>query len=125
MSNQPHMDLLSRFSLAHAQCPGGEVEFADPMPEDFDLDGRAMWVTARCPGCGATTRERVPNSEMFADLPGLLHSVGSSMEEYRAAIERKDTQMSERIAERVMKSPAMAHLALRSIRRAQEGETRN
>lgn len=123
--SQPHRDALHRFALAHARCSGDVVESITPTPDDLDPDGVRLWVRLRCRGCGASRRVGVPAPEMFADLPALLHAVGSSVEEYRDATERRDTETIDRIDQRLREAPEVLALALHAIRRAQADESRN
>jgi hypothetical protein len=117
------MDRLNRFNLIHGRCGGGPIDVSEPVPEDVTDDG--MWVTACCPGCGATIRELVPPTEMFANLPRLLEAIGSSWDEFQDAIARGDEAMVTDIQARLTNSPEATRLVLRSIRQAGESEARN
>ena len=109
-----------RFTLAHARC-SGDVESITPTPEDLDPNFMTLWVRLRCPGCGASTRVGVPAPEMFADLPALLVAVGSSVEEYRDALERGDNETVDRIDQKLRESPEVLKLALHAMRPGASG----
>jgi len=117
------LDRLNRFVVAHGPC--GDVTFDDPTEADLIDGGAEVWITGRCNGCGATTREHVATKPWFAQLFTLLSDAGISRDEFTAGALGDDDARLKSLAERLGQSPAFLRQALRDIRKAQAAETQN
>jgi hypothetical protein len=120
-------EALNRFVVAHGSCRG-EVAFSELHERDLVVDdpaGLAAWITARCGGCGTSTRELVLLEEMFGGFAKLVADAGVDIESLLTAIRQGDDKAAAALAEQVRQSPAMLRVALQGIRKALTEENRN